>query len=97
MATTATPVAVRIKAGAGRERVGGVYPGPLGPAIIIEVKERAVDGAATRAACRALARALGVAPAEVSLKRGRRSRDKLLEVAREPADLAERLAELRQG
>ncbi|MGH4025148.1 MAG: DUF167 domain-containing protein, partial [Pseudonocardiaceae bacterium] len=47
--TRALSVAVRVKPGAQREHVGGSYPGPYGPALVISVRARAVDGAATEA------------------------------------------------
>lgn len=76
----AVTVAVRVKPGAGRDRVGGRYDGPLGPALVVAVAARAVDGRATEATRRALAAALRVRPAAVSLRAGAHSRDKLFTV-----------------
>lgn len=93
-------MAVRVKPGAGRTQVGGTHPGPLGKALVIEVKAPAVDGAATEAARRALAKALGVPISWVSLRSGQRSRDKLFRLSPAPRDLAERVRALsspRQG
>lgn len=87
-------VAVRVRPGAGRDRVGGRYDGPHGPALLIAVGAPAVDGKATEAVRRALATALGVRPAGVTLKIGATSRDKVFSVA---GDVAGRLAELRDG
>jgi hypothetical protein len=87
-------VAVRVKPGASRTGVGGSYPGPYGPALVVTVTAPAVAGRATEAARRALASALGVRPAAVSLRRGVASRDKLFAVA-SVAGLAERVAKLR--
>lgn len=87
-------VAVRVKPGARHERVGGSHPGPGGPALVVAVRERAVDGAATDAARRALARALGVRPANVTLRTGRTSRSKVFTVTDAPGDLAALLARL---
>jgi len=56
----------------------GVAVSPAG--IQVRVAERARDGAANDAVCRALARALGVPLARVRLKRGAASRTKLIEV-----------------
>lgn len=94
-------VAVRVKPGASRSRVGGSYPGPYGPALVVAVSAPAVDGRATEAARRALADALGVRPAAVTLRRGAASRDKLFAVAVASATdstaLADRVAALRGG
>jgi uncharacterized protein YggU (UPF0235/DUF167 family) len=54
-----------------------------------------VDGRATEAAGRAVAKALRLRAADVWLKLGTASRDKLLEVADPPADLAHRISLLR--
>ncbi|AGL15538.1 DUF167 domain-containing protein [Actinoplanes sp. N902-109] len=89
-----TSVAVRVRPGAGRTRVGGCYAGPHGPALIIAVGAPAVDGKATEAVRRALAEALGVRRAAVTLKLGATSRDKVFTVA---GDVAARLAALRDG
>jgi uncharacterized protein YggU (UPF0235/DUF167 family) len=56
--------------------VGGAY----GDALVVRVAARAVDGAATEAALRAVARALGVRRRDVALVTGATSRDKLVEV-----------------
>ena len=87
-------VAVRVRPGAGRTRVGGRYDGPHGPALIIAVGAPAVDGKATEAVRRALADALGVRPGDVALRIGATSRDKVFTVA---GDVGERLAALRDG
>jgi uncharacterized protein YggU (UPF0235/DUF167 family) len=89
-------VAVRVKPGASRTRVGGSRPGPYGPAVLVEVTAPAVDGRATEAARRALARALGVRPAAVSLRAGAANRDKLFSVSG-GGGLADRLDALRSG
>jgi hypothetical protein len=90
-------VAVRVRPGASRTRVGGCRPGPYGPAVLVEVTAPAVDGRATEAARRALARALGVRAATVSLRAGAASRDKLFSVAGAGDALADRLDALRSG
>lgn len=90
----AVTVAVRVKPGSRRERVGGSYPGPHGPAVIVSVRARAVDGAATEAARRALAAAIGARPDAVTLRTGQTSRNKLFAVSPPPADLAERIRSL---
>jgi uncharacterized protein YggU (UPF0235/DUF167 family) len=87
-------VAVRVRPGAGRTRVGGRYDGPHGPALIVAVGAPAVDGKATEAVRQALAAALGVKPRAVALRIGPSSRDKVFTVA---GDVGERLAALRDG
>jgi hypothetical protein len=88
-------VAVRVKPGASRTRVGGSHDGPHGPALVVAVTAPAVDGRATEAARRALAEALGVRRSAVSLRTGAASRDKLFTVDGAEAELAERLRALR--
>ncbi|GAB4053022.1 hypothetical protein GCM10028775_36740 [Catellatospora paridis] len=90
-------VAVRVKPGAGRTRVGGAYPGPHGIALIVAVQAPAVDGRATEAARRALADALSLPAASVSLRTGPASRDKLFLIEAPPADLAARLTALHEA
>ncbi|WP_328344417.1 DUF167 domain-containing protein [Micromonospora sp. NBC_00421] len=90
-------VAVRVKPGASRPRVGGCFAGPHGPALVIAVTAPAVDGRATEAARRALAGALGVRPAVVALRTGATSRDKLFLVDRPTPGLVELLRRLRDG
>ena len=93
----AVSVAVRVRPGAGRTRVGGHYPGPHGPALIVAVGAPAVDGRATEAVRRALADAFGLRPAAVVLRLGATSRDKVFTVAGDPAAIAGRLTALRDG
>jgi uncharacterized protein YggU (UPF0235/DUF167 family) len=90
-------IAVRVRPGASRTRVGGRYDGPLGPAVVVAVSAPAVDGRATEAVLRAVADALGVRPNRVSLRSGRTSRDKVLVLADPPAGAADLLARLRDG
>ncbi|MBM0228658.1 MULTISPECIES: DUF167 domain-containing protein [Micromonospora] len=90
-------VAVRVKPGASRARVGGRFDGPHGPALVIAVNAPAVDGRATEAARRALADALGVRAAAVSLRTGAASRDKLFLIERPPSELTGVLRRLRDG
>ncbi|GIJ25298.1 hypothetical protein Vqi01_04600 [Micromonospora qiuiae] len=93
----ALTVPVRVKPGVSRARVGGRYDGPHGPALVIAVNAPAVDGRATEAARRALAGALGVRRAAVSLRSGAASRDKLFLVAAAGPEVAERLRRLLDG
>jgi uncharacterized protein YggU (UPF0235/DUF167 family) len=91
----ADTVAVRVKPGASRPRVGGRYDGPHGPALVVAVTAPPVDGRATTAVLAALAEALGLRPAVLTLRAGGASRDKLIVVADPPADLTDRVARLR--
>lgn len=79
-------VAIRVKPGASRTRVGGRH----GDRLVVAVSARAVDGAATAAAIEAVAGALVVRPRFVSLVSGATSRDKVVEVADEVVDDAVR-------
>lgn len=90
-------IAIRVRPGSSRTRVGGTHGG----ALVVAVPARAVDGAATEAALAALAEALGVRRRHVTLARGATSRDKLVDVDDEAAGgagaLVVRLAALRGG
>ena len=92
--TRSATIAVRVKPGARRDEVGGSYPGPYGPATVISVRARAVDGAATEAARRALAAAIGVGPGTVTLRAGQTSRNKLFLVSPAPDDIDQRISSL---
>ncbi|WP_046528891.1 MULTISPECIES: DUF167 domain-containing protein [Cellulomonas] len=85
-------VAIRVRPGASRTRVGGRY----GDALVVAVQARAVDGAATEAALAALADALGVRRRHVALVTGATSRDKVVEVddTATRGDAGARVAEL---
>lgn len=85
-------VAIRVKPGASRTRVGGTY----GDALVVAVSARAVDGAATTASLDAVADALGVRSRHVRLVTGVTSRDKVVEVDGLDADeVARRVALLK--
>jgi uncharacterized protein YggU (UPF0235/DUF167 family) len=85
---------VRVRPGASRTRVGGRYGEGANATLVVAVSARAVDGAATDAVLGAVADALGVRPWQVTLVRGRTSRDKTLEIADPPDDLDARVAAL---
>jgi uncharacterized protein YggU (UPF0235/DUF167 family) len=90
-------VAVRVKPGSSRTKIGGRHDGSLGPALVVAVTAPPVDGRATEAVRRALADALGVHPSSVALRSGATGRDKLFTVTQPPADLDARLHALRDG
>ncbi len=77
-------IAARVKPGASGTVVGGRHHRPGGPALVVAVTARAVDGAATEAVLRAMAEELGVGRGQVSLVRGRTGRDKVLAVDEPP-------------
>lgn len=84
-------VAIRVGPGASRTRVGGVH----GEALVVRVAARAVEGKATEAALRALAEALGVRRRDVTLVSGATSRDKVVEVTGDVAQVTATLDRLR--
>ena len=69
-------VAIRVRPGASRTRVGGAY----GERLVVVVGARAVDGAATEAALDAVAKAFGVRRRAVTLVAGATSRDKVVQI-----------------
>jgi uncharacterized protein len=69
-------VSVRVQPRAARAGIAGERQGRL----LLRVGEPPADGAANAAACRLLARAAGVAAGQVTVVRGHRSREKLLQV-----------------
>ena len=85
-------VAIRVKPGSSRTAVGGRHGGT--DAIIVAVTARAVDGKATEAALRAIAAAFGVRRAAVTLVTGATSRDKVVDIDGDAAELAGRRAAL---
>ena len=90
-------ITVRVQPGASRTAVGGQYgeAGAGQPAVlVVRVRQRAVDGAATAAALEAVAAAFGARRSAVRLVAGERSRTKVLELEPAPADAARRFEEL---
>ncbi len=87
-------VAVRVRPGARRDAVGGRWDGPRGPALVVAVRARAVEGAANRAVLAAVAAAFGLRPSAVVLAAGAHRRDKILEMTGDEDALAARLAAL---
>lgn len=69
-------IPVRLRAGAGRDRLGGIRNGRL----IAKVSAPPVDGRANRGLRLLIARRVGVAPSRVTILWGERSRDKLISV-----------------
>jgi uncharacterized protein YggU (UPF0235/DUF167 family) len=83
-------VAIRVRPGASRTRVGGAYA----DALVVAVGARAVDGRATEAALAALADALGVRRRQVRLVTGATSRDKVVEIDAAGPEITARVTEL---
>lgn len=79
-------LAIRVKPGTSRTRVGGRH----GDALVVAVTARAVDGKATEAALRAVADAFAVRRRDVALLAGATSRDKVVEISGDAGDLAGR-------
>lgn len=90
-------VSVRVKPGASRTKVGGQYgeaSDGQAPVLIVYVGQRAVEGAATEAVLKAVAKAFGLRRADVDLVRGLTSRTKVLELRGEDQALSTRLTQL---
>ena len=87
-------ILLRVRPGASRTAVGGRYDGPSGPALVVVVTARAVEGQATKAVLDAVAAAFGVRRSGVTLVRGVTSRDKVVEVEGEESDIRPRLKRL---
>lgn len=90
---TGMRIVVRVRPGASRTRVGGRYDGPHGPALVVAVGAPAVDGRATAAVLVAVAKAFGVRRRAVTLVSGATSRDKVLEIDGDTAELTRRYDE----
>ena len=91
--------AIHVRPGGRADSVGGrslpARPGDP-PSLLVRVRARPVEGAATEAAERALAAALAIRPRQVRVVRGAQSRDKLVEISDPPEDIARRWADLLQ-
>ncbi len=87
----AVRIAIRVKPGAARTRVGGSH----GDALVVAVTARAVDGKATAAALTAVAEAFGVGRRSVTLASGATSRTKIVTIDPAPAGLYDRLSDLK--
>jgi hypothetical protein len=81
-------IPIRVKPGSSRTKVGGRYGEE---SLIVAVTAKAIDGAATEAALRAVAEALGMPRRAVVLIIGATSRDKVLGVSSEDPDTVREL------
>jgi uncharacterized protein YggU (UPF0235/DUF167 family) len=88
-------VAIRVQLRARRAGLGGAVPDAAGShRLRVAVTEPPEDGRATRAACAALAAALGLPARDVTVLHGAGSREKLLLAAGDAGVLAARLRAL---
>jgi uncharacterized protein len=87
-------VAVNVQPKSRRPGLHGTVASAQGARLRIGVSEAAENGRANRAACAALAEALGVPQSAVRLTVGASSRQKTLHVVGDPATLAARLSAL---
>ena len=87
--------AVWVRPGAAKAAVGGVRDDGGDGLLVVSVRERAVDGAATQAVLEAVASVLGVKRGQVKLVSGFTSRRKVLEITDPPVDIDDRLSVLR--
>lgn len=85
-------IAIRVQPGASRTKVGGQAGNP--PRLLVKVSEQPVDGKATQAAMKAVAKAFGLKTAQVSFVSGHTSKDKVLELSGTQSELKTRLNEL---
>jgi uncharacterized protein YggU (UPF0235/DUF167 family) len=83
-------VAIHVRPGARAVGVGGLH----GDALVVRVRDRAVDGNATKAALAAVASALEVPQRDVVLVAGATTRVKIVDI---PDTAAARLATLRDA
>ena len=83
-------LSVHVHPGSRRSDVGGDYDG----ALVVRVRARAVDGAASDETLSAVAQAFDLSRSMVELVHGRRSRTKVLELTGDEVTLRARLAEL---
>lgn len=89
---TSVRIAVRVRPGASRTRVGGTYGDDQ---LVVAVTSPPVDGAANEAVIIAVAEALGLRPRQVSVFSGSSSRSKVLDVdANDADDVGSRIAAL---
>lgn len=86
-------VRLRVKPGSHRNHVGGSYPGPHGPELVVAVTARAMDGQANVAVVVQLAQNLGCPKSEIRIVSGHTGRSKSVEI---PDFCAHRIQELLQ-
>ncbi len=88
-------LALKVTPRAGRDGIDGAARDAQGrPILRLKVRAAPADGEANAAVLRLVADAMGVAPSAVALVRGSTSRDKLVDISGDPAQLAGRLAKI---
>ncbi|WP_214406481.1 DUF167 domain-containing protein [Pseudonocardia lacus] len=87
-------IAVRVRPGARADLVGGRWDGPRGPALLVAVRARAVEGAANKAVVAALAAAFELPRSAVVIVAGERGRDKLVDLDGDAGVVGARFAAL---
>lgn len=83
---------IRVQPGASRTKVGGQVGSP--PRLVVKVGQQPVDGKATEAALKAIAKAFGLKNTQVQLVSGHTSRDKVVELTGQESALRTCLTEL---
>ncbi len=92
-----TRIGIRVRPGASRTLVGGTYGDEPDAPLVVAVSAQAVEGAATEAALRALALALGLRRRDLRLVTGVTSRTKVVEIAENHPEMLSIIAKLRSG
>jgi uncharacterized protein (TIGR00251 family) len=85
-------VRVRVAPKASRNAVSGIKERPGGAALAVSVTTVPEGGKANQAVIKLLAKEWKMGKGEIEVVSGLTSRDKILKVSGDPADLAERLA-----
>jgi uncharacterized protein YggU (UPF0235/DUF167 family) len=83
---------IRVRPGVGRTKVAGMAGDP--PRLVVQVGEQPVDGKATEAALKAVAKAFRLKPSAVQLISGHTSRDKVIELIGDDSLIKQRYEEL---
>ena len=85
---------VKVQPKSRRPGLQGLRPGNDGPRLRVAVTEAPEDGRANRAACAALASALGVPASMIEVAQGAAARAKTLRISGDPAQLIPRIEAL---
>jgi len=87
-------VRIRVQPKSRRPGLEGLRPSADGPRLRVNVTEAPEDGRANRAACAALASALGVPASLIEVAQGATAREKTLRISGDPAQLISRIEAL---
>jgi len=91
---TGLVIPVRVRPGASRTAVRGRYDGSSGPALVVAVTARPVDGRASEAVLVAVAKAFGLRRSDVELVTATTARDKRVRLHGATDRLSARFAQL---